>query len=84
MAHVRWTVDAEWHGHQVRPYGPLTLDPAASVLHYGQEIFEGIKAYRHADGSVWTFRPEKTPSAFGAAPAAWRCPSFPTRTLSAR
>ena len=33
------------------------MDPAASVLHYGQEIFEGLKAYRHADGSVWTFRP---------------------------
>jgi branched-chain amino acid aminotransferase len=42
----------------VRPYGPLALDPAASVLHYGQEIFEGIKAYRHADGSIWTFRPD--------------------------
>jgi branched-chain amino acid aminotransferase len=37
----------------------LTLDPASSVLHYGQEIFEGLKAYRHADGSVWTFRPEQ-------------------------
>jgi branched-chain amino acid aminotransferase len=34
------------------------LDPSAAVLHYGQEIFEGIKAYRHADGSIWTFRPE--------------------------
>ncbi|BBI48373.1 hypothetical protein HORIV_07940 [Vreelandella olivaria] len=64
MAHVRWTVDADWHGHQVRPYGPLTLDPAASVLHYGQEIFEGIKAYRHADGSIWTFRPEKNAERF--------------------
>ena len=32
--------------------------PAAAVLHYGQEIFEGIKAYRHADGSIWTFRPD--------------------------
>jgi branched-chain amino acid aminotransferase len=42
----------------VVPYGPLTLDPAASVFHYAQEIFEGLKAYRHADGSVWTFRPE--------------------------
>ncbi|MEI4920473.1 hypothetical protein Q8G81_33470, partial [Klebsiella pneumoniae] len=38
MAHIRWIIDADWHGHQVRPYGPLTLDPAASVLHYGQEI----------------------------------------------
>src|SRR5262245_56999833 len=47
-----------WHDAQVRAYGPLSLDPAASVLHYGQEIFEGIKAYRHADGSIWTFRPD--------------------------
>ncbi len=37
---------------------PLTLDPATAVLHYAQEIFEGMKAYRHEDGSVWTFRPE--------------------------
>ncbi|WP_171702392.1 branched-chain amino acid aminotransferase [Vreelandella azerica] len=64
MAHVRWTLDTGWHAHEVRPYGPLTLDPAASVLHYGQEIFEGIKAYRHADGSVWTFRPEKNAERF--------------------
>nr|WP_283101557.1 branched-chain amino acid aminotransferase [Halomonas populi] len=64
MAHVRWTKDAGWHGHEVRPYGPLTLDPAAAVLHYGQEIFEGIKAYRHADGSIWTFRPEKNAERF--------------------
>ncbi len=42
----------------MRAYGPLQLDPAAAVLHYGQEIFEGIKAYRHADGSIWTFRPD--------------------------
>ena len=64
MAHVRWTLDAGWHGHEVRPYGPLTLDPAAAVLHYAQEIFEGIKAYRHADGSIWTFRPEKNAERF--------------------
>ncbi|MCW4153539.1 branched-chain amino acid aminotransferase [Halomonas sp. 18H] len=64
MAHVRWTLDAGWHGHEVRPYGPLTLDPAAAVLHYAQEIFEGIKAYRHDDGSVWAFRPEKNAERF--------------------
>ncbi|MBZ9559516.1 MULTISPECIES: branched-chain amino acid aminotransferase [unclassified Modicisalibacter] len=66
MAHIRWTPDVGWHGREVRPYGPLTLDPAAAVLHYGQEIFEGIKAYRHADGSVWTFRPEKNAARFRA------------------
>jgi len=58
MVEVRWDKDTGWHDAVVRPYGPLQLDPAAAVLHYGQEIFEGIKAYRHADGSIWTFRPE--------------------------
>lgn len=58
MVSIDWTIDAGWHNAHVQPYGPLTLDPAASVLHYGQEIFEGLKAYRHADGSIWTFRPE--------------------------
>ncbi len=47
-----------WHDARVTPYGPLTLDPATAVLHYAQEIFEGMKAYRHEDGSIWTFRPE--------------------------
>ncbi len=40
-------------------YGPLSMDPASAVLHYAQEIFEGMKAYRHQDGSIWTFRPEE-------------------------
>ncbi|OHV07729.1 branched chain amino acid aminotransferase [Kushneria phosphatilytica] len=66
MVHVRWTKNDGWHSGELRPYGPLTLDPAASVLHYAQEIFEGIKAYRHADGSVWTFRPEKNAARFRA------------------
>lgn len=56
---VEWTPEKGWHDARVTPYGPLTLDPATSVLHYGQEIFEGMKAYRHADGSVHLFRPEK-------------------------
>ena len=47
-----------WQNARIEPYGPIAMDPAAAVLHYGQEIFEGLKAYRHADGSVWTFRPE--------------------------
>jgi branched-chain amino acid aminotransferase len=59
MVTVEWTPDAGWHGARVTPYGPLTLDPATAVLHYAQETFEGMKAYRHADGSIWTFRPEE-------------------------
>ncbi|MDR1075722.1 MAG: branched-chain amino acid aminotransferase [Xanthomonadaceae bacterium] len=58
MVAIEWDREQAWHDAEVRPYGPLQLDPATSVLHYGQEIFEGIKGYRHADGSVWTFRPE--------------------------
>lgn len=58
MAVATWTPDAGWHDDQVKPYGPFQLDPAAAVLHYAQEIFEGLKAYRHPDSSIWSFRPE--------------------------
>ena len=58
MALATWTTEAGWHDAQVRAYGPLSLMPAAAVLHYAQEVFEGLKAYRHADGSIWSFRPE--------------------------
>ena len=58
MFTVEWTPADGWHDARVTPYGPLSLDPATAVLHYAQEIFEGMKAYRHEDGSIWTFRPE--------------------------
>ena len=58
MVEITWTEESGWHDARVYPYGPLQLDPAASVLHYAQEIFEGLKAYRHADDSVWSFRPQ--------------------------
>ena len=59
MFTVEWTPDQGWHSARITPYGPLTLDPATAVLHYAQETFEGMKAYRHADGGIWTFRPEQ-------------------------
>jgi branched-chain amino acid aminotransferase len=59
MVDICWSVNGGWHRPRVQPYGPITLDPAAAVLHYGQEIFEGIKAYRHQDGSIHTFRPDQ-------------------------
>jgi branched-chain amino acid aminotransferase len=58
MVTARWTADGGWHDAHVRPYAPLQLDPATAALHYAQSIFEGFKAYRHADGGIWTFRPE--------------------------
>lgn len=48
-----------WHEAQIRPYQHLSLDPAAAVLHYSQEIFEGLKAYRREDGGINLFRPEQ-------------------------
>src|SRR6188768_3775354 len=57
MVTVRYAGGA-WQRGELVPYAPITLDPAASVLHYGQAIFEGFKAYRQPDGSISTFRPE--------------------------
>ena len=48
-----------WHDARIVPYGEISLSPAAMCLHYGQEIFEGLKAYRTADGTVQLFRPEE-------------------------
>lgn len=48
-----------WHDPRIVPYAPFEIDPASMVLHYAQEIFEGLKAYRTADGKIQLFRPEK-------------------------
>jgi branched-chain amino acid aminotransferase len=58
MATATWTADQGWHDLPVSPLRNYSLHPAAAVLHYAQEIFEGLKAMRHADGSIWLFRPE--------------------------
>jgi branched-chain amino acid aminotransferase len=58
MVNICWSKAGGWHRPRVEPYGPIALDPASAVLHYSQEIFEGLKAYRHDDGSIHTFRPE--------------------------
>lgn len=77
MVSVLWDKAQGWHDAQVHAYGPLSLDPAASVLHYGQEIFEGIKAYRHADGSIWTFRPEANGARLQRSAARLALPQLP-------
>jgi branched-chain amino acid aminotransferase len=51
-----WVAGRGWHEPRVVPYGPLSLDPAAAVLHYGQAMFEGLKAFRGRDGKVRLFR----------------------------
>ncbi len=64
MVTIRWTADGGWQEPGVVPYGPLSLDPATMVLHYGQEIFEGLKVYRQPDGSVASFRPDRNAARF--------------------
>ena len=50
--------NGEWREPRIVPYGDLSMSPASAVLHYGQSIFEGLKAYRSADGKVNIFRPQ--------------------------
>ena len=59
MFTMRYEEGKGWHDAQICPYGPLDLMPAAMVLHYGQAVFEGMKAYRNRDGKIVLFRPRK-------------------------
>ncbi|GAA2070333.1 branched-chain amino acid aminotransferase [Williamsia deligens] len=58
MVLVDYDRDRGWHSPRVQPYGPIALDPSAMVLHYAQEIFEGLKAYRQPNGTIASFRPD--------------------------
>jgi branched-chain amino acid aminotransferase len=58
MVIAQWSEATGWADAKLQPYGPITLDPAAMVFHYGQEIFEGMKAYSQPDGGVSLFRPD--------------------------
>ncbi|MFB7938600.1 branched-chain amino acid aminotransferase [Streptomyces sp. NPDC004779] len=81
MVTIRWTEGRGWHDGQLVPYGPLSLDPATSVLHYAQEIFEGLKAYRRPDGSVATFRPDANARRFQYSARRLGMPELPVETF---
>jgi branched-chain amino acid aminotransferase len=66
MATIRYADGKGWYDARVEPRAPITLDPATAVLHYAQEIFEGLKAYHCADGMVRMFRPEANAARFRA------------------
>lgn len=59
MFTMDYTEGIGWHDPRIEPYHPICLDPSAMVFHYGQEMFEGLKAYRSDDGRVLMFRPDK-------------------------
>jgi len=69
--------DGEWKNFQIVPYGDISLSPAISSLHYGQSFFEGIKAYKHADGTVSIFRPDKNAQRFNKSAERLCMPTLP-------
>jgi branched-chain amino acid aminotransferase len=77
MVTVRWTESAGWHDARVRPYGPLQIDPATQIFHYGQSIFEGYKAYAQPDGTIASFRPEANGARFQRSATRLALPQLP-------
>ncbi|MBB5607217.1 MULTISPECIES: branched-chain amino acid aminotransferase [unclassified Janthinobacterium] len=69
--------DGKWQQGELKAYGPLSLDPSASSLHYGQAIFEGYKAFAQPDGSIKTFRPEQNAERFNRSAARLAMPAIP-------
>jgi branched-chain amino acid aminotransferase len=78
MAVATWTATDGWHDSAIVPYGPFSLDPATAVLHYAQQIFEGLKAYRHDDGSIWAFRPDQNAERMHRSARRMALPLLPT------
>ncbi|AUG79805.1 branched-chain amino acid aminotransferase [Kitasatospora sp. MMS16-BH015] len=81
MVTIRWTEGRGWHDAQLKPYAPLEIDPANMTLHYGQAIFEGLKAYRQPDGSVSTFRPTANAERLRASARRLAMPELPVETF---
>jgi branched-chain amino acid aminotransferase len=77
MVLIRYTEARGWHDAQVTARGPLSLDPAAAVFHYAQEIFEGLKAYRLDDGAMALFRADANACRFNASAARLAMPALP-------
>ena len=81
MATIRWSGADGWHDARIEPYGPFTLDPSAQVFHYGQAIFEGMKAYRRQDGSIVTFSPYANAERLNRSCARMAMPELPPDTF---
>ncbi len=77
MAAADWSVDQGWHDHRIDQTSKWAFHPGAAVFHYGQEIFEGMKAYRHPDDSVWLFRPVDNAARFARSARRMAMPPLP-------
>ncbi|KAI1331777.1 branched-chain amino acid aminotransferase [Xylariaceae sp. FL0255] len=81
MITAKWTAKGGWGTPELKPYGPLTLMPTASVLHYATECFEGLKVYRGYDGKLRLFRPDCNAERFLMSSVRISLPSFPPSEL---
>ena len=77
MVSIDYAEDLGWHNARVIPYGPVELDPSAIVLHYAQEIFEGLKAYKTGTGAT-LFRPQENARRFQQSAERLAMPILPT------
>jgi branched-chain amino acid aminotransferase len=77
MVMCEWSEKDGWGEPHLMPYGPISLDPATAVFHYGQEIFEGMKAYRQPDGSIGLFRPTANAKRFANSAKRLALPEMP-------
>lgn len=77
MAVLRWSEAKGWHDAKITTRAPLTVDPATAVLHYAQEIFEGLKAYRHDDGTIALFRADANARRFRESARRMAMPELP-------
>jgi branched-chain amino acid aminotransferase len=77
MAVAHWARGRGWHDAEVRPYGPIAMDPGTSVLHYAQAVFEGLKAYRLQHGRVAVFRPDANAARFRRSARRLALPELP-------
>ncbi len=83
MLTIEWTIGRGWHDPQIVPYGPLPIDPAASVLHYGQAMFEGMKAFRGADERIYMWRMMRHCQRMQAGAPRLCMPSLPPEDMAA-
>lgn len=81
MVTIAYSEDRGWHDAAVGPRRALELHPAANVFHYGQAIFEGLKAYRRNDGAIAVFRPDKNAERFSASAIRMAMPTLPAQAF---
>lgn len=70
-------IDGEWQQPKIKPYGPMSIDPSARVFHYGQAVFEGMKAYKDDNGDVFLFRPDENFARINKSAKRLAIPEFP-------